>query len=369
MNLPDPRPLLEKLTDPRRGGKCLLHPLTSILFIVLVATLCGVEDITNMEDWAEINEAWLRQYITLPNGIPSHDTIADVLHRLNPKEFAWMLTEWVEQGLTSLTVEQIALDGKTLRGSRTVNEVVHIVSAYACKGRMVLAQEAVSEKSNEITSALPVLSMLEVEGATITGDAMFCQKDITEFIVASDANYVFSVKDNQPKLHEDLQSSLEGKVLSGELKPLRTLDKDHGRIETRTYYLSSDLDGVRNVKVWHGLAAIGMVESKREIVGKNEAPSVERRYFISTITDLSKFAELVRGHWSIENSQHHVLDVQFHEDENQLSKTAAKNMAVVRRMALNLLRRHPVDKRSLRARKMRAAFDVAYREKVLFGSP
>src|SRR2546421_8895475 len=135
MNFPDPRPFLKKLTDPRRGGKCLLHPLTSILFIVLAATICGMEDIVAIEEWACENQAWLCQHVELPNGIPSHDTIADVLNRLKPKEFAWMLTEWVEQGISSLAAEQIALDGKTLRGSRTADDVVHIVSAFACKGR------------------------------------------------------------------------------------------------------------------------------------------------------------------------------------------------------------------------------------------
>lgn len=322
-----------------------------------------------MEDWAHEQEPWLRQHLELRNGIPSHDTMTDLLHRINPREFSWMLTSWVEAELPNLIGEQIAIDGKTLRGSRSAKEAVHIVSAWACQRQVVLAQEAVSEKSNEITAIPPLLSLLELEGATVTADAMGCQREIAEVIHAAGADYVLAVKENQPKLHEDIQSSLDVKLADGGLPSLRLAEKDHGRFETRTYYLSTELDGIRNAKAWKGIVAIGMVESRREILGKEQEPSVERRYFISSIADLAKFAELVRGHWSIENRQHWILDVQFREDENRLSKTAAKNLAVIRRMGLNLLRRDVQDKRSTRRRKIHAMLNVAYRETLLFGSP
>jgi predicted transposase YbfD/YdcC len=368
MTFPDPRPYFKELHDPRREGGRKLHRLDDILFIMLVASLCGIEDVASMEEWAYEKEPWLRQHLELPNGIPSHDTMTDVLHRINPKEFCWMLTAWVETALPNLAGEQIAIDGKTLRGSGTAKEAVHIVSAWACRGHIVLAQEIIDEKSNEITAVPPLLSLLEIEGATVTADAMGCQRAIAEVIHASGAGYVLAVKDNQPKLCEDVQSSLDAKVACGALQPLRTLDKDHGRVEVRKYYLSTDLQGIRNAKDWHGLAAIGMVESTREIIGKGLEPSVERRYFISTVTDLPKFAELVRGHWSTENRQHWVLDVQFREDDNTLSKKAAKNLAVIRRMSLNLLRREPNEKRSTKRRKLHAMLDDSYREELLFGS-
>lgn len=368
MTFPDPRPYFKELHDPRREGGRKLHKLEDILFIMLAATLCGVEDIASMEDWAYEKESWLRQHLELPNGIPSHDTMTDLLHRINPKEFSWMLTAWVETALPCLAREQIAIDGKTLRGSRTAKEAVHIVSAWACQGHVVLAQEIVDEKSNEITAVPPLLSLLEIEGATVTADAMGCQRAIAELIHASGAGYVLAVKDNQPKLCEDVQSLLDAKVSSGVLQPLRTLDKGHGRVEVRKYYLSTELEGIRNAKDWHGLMAIGMVESTREILGKDQKSSVERRYFISTVTDLPKFAEFVRGHWSIENRQHWVLDVHFREDANVLSKRAAKNLAVIRRMGLNLLRPAPDEKRSTKRRKLHAMLDDSYREKLLFGS-
>lgn len=366
MTFPDPRPHFEKIKDPRRSSKLKLHKLEDILFILLAATICGMESIAAIEDWAYEKETWLRQYIELPNGIPSHDTINDVLHRIDPKEFSWMLTAWVESGLPNLAGQHIAIDGKTLRGSRTAQDVVHVVTAWVCEGRFVLAQEIVSEKSNEITAVPSLLSVVDIKGAAITGDAMNCQKQIAELIDACEANFVLAVKDNQPKLFEDIQSSLDEKIAAGTIKPLRTLDKGHGRVETRKYFLSTELDGIRNAKEWHGLAAIGMVESTREMIGKGKEPSVERRYFISTVTDLPKFAELVRGHWGIENRQHWTLDVQFREDEHQLRGNAAKNMAVIRRMSLNILRREPDEKLGSRRRKTRAMLDDTYREKLLF---
>jgi predicted transposase YbfD/YdcC len=368
MNFPDPRPFFMDLIDPRRDGGNKLHKLTDILFIILAATLSGTEDLVHTEEWACVNEPWLRRYIELPNGVPSHDTMNDVLNRINHKEFSWMLASWAETELPSLAGEQIAIDGKTLRGSRTAGEAAHIVSAWACKGQVVLAQETVQEKSNEITAIPPLLSLMEIKGATVTADAMGCQTAIAEVVVASGADYVLAVKDNQPNLYEDVQAQLDAKIEAGQLPSFQTIDKDHGRLEIRRYYLSSELDGIRNKRNWHGLAAIGTVESVREILGKDEKPSVERRYFISTVTDLPKFAENVRGHWSTENQQHWVLDVQFGEDKNRTHKNAAKNLAVIRRMSLNLLRRDLQDKRSVRLRRLVAMMKDSYREELLFGT-
>lgn len=175
-----------------------------------------------------------------------------------------------------------------------------------------------------------------------------------------------SPKDNQPKLFEDVQSVLDAQIAAGDITPLQTLDKGHGRVEKRTYFLSTVFDGIRNAEEWCGLAAVGMVESRREVIGKGKEASIERRYFISTVVDLPKFAELLRGHWSTENQQHWTLDVQLREDEHQLRGKAAKNLAVVRRMGLNLLRHDQKDQRSTTRRKMCAMLDDAYREALIF---
>ena len=365
--LPDPRPYFAELADPRRATKNKLHPLQDILMIVFCAVLSGVEDWVGMEAFAREKEAWFRQFLELPNGIPSHDTLGDVLGRLAPEVFAAAFLRWVQSALPSLAGEQVCLDGKTLRGSRGKEGAVHLLSAYAAKARLVLAQRAVDGKSNEITAIPQVLDMLDLQGAVVSIDAMGCQKAIAEKIARAGADYVLALKENHPTLCEDVALWLDTEVGKGALAVCETVEKDHGRIEIRRYVLSDKLDWLAQKPEWAGLQAVGRVESTRIVGGQT---STECRYYLSSLTGLERFADVVRGHWAIENGQHWVLDVQFGEDANRARKDhSAENLGLVRRMALNVIRHNGPSKDSLRVRKLRASLNDDYRFELIFGKP
>lgn len=226
--LPDPRPYFAELADPRRATKNKLHPLQDILMIVFCAVLSGVEDWVGMETFAREKEAWFRQFLELPNGIPSHDTLGDVVGRLAPGVFAAAFLRWVQSALPSLAGEQVCLDGKTLRGSRGKEGAVHLLSAYAAKARLVLAQQAVDGKSNEITAIPQVLDLLELEGAVVSIDAMGCQKAIADKIDRAGADYVLALKDNHPGLREDVALWLDVEAGRGALACTRRWRKTTG---------------------------------------------------------------------------------------------------------------------------------------------
>jgi len=253
-----------------------------------------------------------------------------------------------------------------LRGSRNNGEAVHLMSAFATQARWVLAQQAVSEKSNEITAIPSLLEALELEGAIVTIDAMGCQKEIAKKIVEKKADYVLALKENPPQLHEDVQLWLGTELAQKRLTWFETIEKDHGRIETRRYALSVQIDWLEQKRQWMGLQAVGVVESVREIGDK---ATTERRHYLCSIEDVQQFAQTVRNHWSIENQQHWVLDVQFGEDANRSRKDhSPENLALIRRTALNLLRQAEDSKRSLRRRKLVALLNDDYRSRALFGS-
>lgn len=362
--LPDPRPYFEGLPDPRRETKNKLHLLNDIVMIVLCAVVSGIEDWVGMEEFACQKEAWFRRFLSLPNGIPSHDTLSDVMGRIKPKAFTEAFMRWVQAALPSWRGEHIALDGKTLRGSRDGESTLHLMSAFAAQAKLVLTQQAVANKSNEITGIPELLDLLELEGALITIDAMGCQKAIAEKIVDKGADYVLALKDNHPQLAEDVQLWLDTEMDKGRLACHETIEKGHGRLETRRYGLSTQIEWLTQKPEWAKLKAVGVVESVREIAGKS---STERRYFLCSLEDPDRFAKTVRDHWLIENQQHWVLDVQFGEDANRARKNhSASNLALIRRTALNVLRHAEDSNRSLRRRKMSAAFNDEYREKILF---
>jgi predicted transposase YbfD/YdcC len=361
--LPNPAPYFSEIKDPRRETKNKLHKLHDILMIVLCAVLSGIEDWVGMEEFAKEKEAWLRGFLELPNGIPSHDTLSDVLGRIDPKAFNEAFMQWMQAVLPSLDGEQVCLDGKTLRGSRTGDKAVHLMSAFVAKMRLVLTQQAVGEKANEITAIPDLLAMLDISGALITIDAMGCQKKIASAIIEAEADYILALKDNHPQLSEDVKLWLDTEIAKNRLPSYETLDKDHGRIEIRRYRLSTQIDWLEQKPDWAGLAAVGCVESTR-IVG--EKTSVENRYYLCSVTDLTRFSEGVRSHWSIENQQHWVLDVQFGEDSNRARKDhSAENLALIRRAALNLFNKNASAKDSLRRRKLRACLSDNYRAKLL----
>lgn len=228
--LSDPRPYFADIDDPRRANRNKLHNLHDILMIVLCAILSGVEDWVGMEVFAQEKADWLRQFIGLENGIPSHDTLSDVMGRIDYTAFSVAFMNWVQGALPSLADEHIAVDGKTLRGSREQGRsTVHLVSAFAAKARLVLAQQAVCEKSNEITAIPDVLSLLELKGAVVSIDAMGCQKDIAALIVEKEADYVLALKDNHPTLANDVGLWLDTEYGANRLTVHETLDKGHGR--------------------------------------------------------------------------------------------------------------------------------------------
>lgn len=363
----NPLPYFAPLMDPRRATKNKLHSLNDILFIVLNAILSGVEDWASMETWAKIKQGWLRQFIPLRNGVPSHDTISDVIGRINPKELNACFTAWMRDSLPSLVGKHIAIDGKTIRGSaRDGENAVHIVSAFVSCARWVLTQQAVGEKSNEITAIPDILSFINIRGATITIDAMGCQKSIVKQIIDGGADYVLALKGNQRKIHAEAKRRLEAADVIGGPEEFETVDTGHGRIEIRRYMIIDRIDDLPQQKVWSGLKAIGMAECARIVKG---VQTTERRYFLLSFADLQRFAKTVRDHWSIEASQHCVLDVQFSEDQNRTHKNhSATNLALIRRISLNVLRRNVDDKRSIRARKLHAAHDDAYRTELLSGT-
>ncbi len=364
----DPRPYLADLPDPRRETRNKLHSLHDILMIVLCAVLSGVEDWVGMEAFAEEKEAWLRGFLDLPKGIPSHDTLSDVMGRIDPVAFRSAFTAWATAALPSLAGESVCIDGKVLRGSRDgESPTVHLVSAFAGQARWVLAQQAVADKSNEITAIPDLLGLLDLQGAVVSIDAMGCQKAITQTIIDAGADYVLALKDNHPTLCEDVQLWLNTEVTRGHLPVLETVEKDHGRIEIRRYALSNQIGWLDTKPDWAGLQAVGRVESTR-IIGDHV--STECRYFLCSFTDPGQFAVTVRGHWGIENQQHWVLDVQFGEDACRARNDhSAENLALIRRVALNVLRHNGPPRDSIRRRKLRAAFNDDYRLNLLLGIP
>ena len=362
----DPRPYFADLPDPRRETRNKLHKLHDILMIVLCAVLSGVEDWVGMEAFAEEKEAWLQGFLDLPNGIPSHDTLSDVMGRIDPGAFRLGFTVWATAALPNLAGEQVCVDGKAVRGSRDgEHPAVHLVSAFAGQARWVLAQQAVAEKSNEITAIPDLLALLDLQGAVVSADAMSYQKAIAQTIVEGGADSVLALKDNPPTLCEDVQLWLDTEVTCRRLPVQETVEKDHGRLEIRHYALSSHIDWLEAKPDWAGLQAVGRVESTR-IIG--DQTSTECRYFLCSFPDRERFAAAVRGHWGIENQQHWVLDVQFGENACRTRKDhSAENLALIRRVALNVLRHNGPARDSIRRCKLRAALNDDYRLRLLFG--
>lgn len=348
------------IPDPRiERGK--LHKLVDVLAISFLASLGGAVGYEDMEDYAIDNEEWLKTFLELPHGIPSHDTIRSVLCRLDPELFLKVVLEAIGSLFGHEVKRHIAIDGKTLCHSFDKSqgqEALHMVSAWAVGERLFLGQVKVDDKSNEITAVPKLIEMLDVKGAVITGDAMICQKEIVEQIISKGGDYVFSLKGNHPSLHQLVGGRFE-RCHQNQFQDVKhayseTTDKDHGRIEIRKYW-QVDVSAWRKTKEeWKGLRTIGMVEAER-IIG--EKSSKEVRYFISSLEPNAKeFSKAVRGHWEIENTLHWSLDVQLREDESRIRRDRGpENMAILRRLAVSYLKRDVNDKRSLR-RKARSAW-------------
>ena len=331
--------LFQKIEDPR-VDRTKKDPLESILYIVLCGTMAGVESWIGYEDYAEAHEEILKEFIDLPHGIPSHDTIARVISALNVEEFSDRFESFTQE-LIQQVKGTLAIDGKTMRrsfDSKKNLKAKHIVSAWATGCKLVLAQERTEEKSNEITAIPELLKRLDLQGQIVTLDAMGCQRDICEQITEEGGDYVISLKGNQGTLHEDVKLWFEDS--EGELsKVWEEWDKGHGRIEHRLCRATDDISWLQEAHKWPGLASIAAVTSTRETA---KGIQKETRYYISSLPpDAERIARAARDHWGIENSLHWVLDVTMNEDQSRIrNDNAPEILAMMRKWGLNLINQH-----------------------------
>src|SRR5680860_851533 len=357
------------MPDPRVVGRTD-HHLLDILVLTVCAVVCGADDWEAVEMWGEAKLDWLRQYIPLKNGIPSHDTIGRLFAAMNSTTFQACFTRWVSTICSSLVGQVVAIDGKTMRGShhhRLGKKAIHMVSAFASDQGITLGQLKTAEKSNEITAIPELLAMLDLKGSIVTIDSMGCQTDIAKAITERGADYVLALKGNHGKLHEqvgaffEIAAQYEYKALDA--KPDETCEKDHGRIESRRVVALSSAH-LEQVGAWAGLKSMIMVESIREIGAKRTS---ERRFYISSLEPNSKqIGDAIRAHWGIENKLHWCLDVTFKEDACRTrAGHAAENFNVIRKITMNLLRQDTSMKRSIPKKRLYAALHDQYLADVL----
>ena len=338
--------------------------------MTLCAALAGADDWVEIAAYAKARESWFKGFLKLENGIPSHDTVGRVFALLDPEPFSQCYIDWVRT-LVSIPDEVVAVDGKTLRRSHdhaNGKSAIHMVNAWAVGQGLVLGQVKTEAKSNEITAIPEPLKVLDVKGAVVTIDAMGCQKEIAKQIVDQGADYVFSLKGNQGNLHKEVQLLFEDAKKDG-FKDLShdsfaTVDGDHGRIETRRYTTVADVDWFEEKGKWAKLSSFGMIESEREVDGN---VTKETRYFISSLpSDAKRFAEVARGHWAVENSLHWCLDIAFREDDSRVrSGHGQENLAILRRLALTLIKQDPQRKIGIKASRKRAGWDLDYTRRLL----
>jgi len=363
-DLPDPR--VDRTKD---------HDLIDILVIAICTLLCAGESFNDMEDFGHAKHDWFKTFLRLRNGIPSHDTFNRLFAALDPKAFLDCFLRWTQSLRQAVPQEIVALDGKALRRAlNTDQSVKYVVSAWAESNGLVLGQLKVADKSNEITALPELLRVLELSGCIVTVDAMGTQKKIAREIIEADADYVLALKGNHETVHEEVKTFLADDVAeiskprtvgaklskaAATLAVLETVEKDQGRLETRRYYQSAELDWFADRSKWEGLKSVGVVEARRELGGQR---TVERRYYLTSLPlDVETFARAVRGHWGVENKLHWVLDVCFREDQSRArAGYAAENLATLRRLALNLLKREKTKKRGIKGKQLNAGWDHAY---------
>jgi predicted transposase YbfD/YdcC len=362
---------LSQLEDPRMDRR-KEHSLHDVLMISIMAMLCGAESFVDFEDFGKAKEEWLREFLQLPGGIPSHDTFGRVFALMDQEAFAESFRNWTEGLRRKVSAEIVAIDGKTLRRSHdrlSGKSAIHMVSAWGRENGLVLGQVKVDEKSNEITAVPELLRNLELAGCIVTIDAMGTQKKIAGEIRDADADYVLALKGNHETALEEVSSFLldaKSRENFGGVAHdfFETLEKDHGRIETRRYWITEKSDWFTDKALWDGLRSFGMVESEREIDGKK---TVETRFYLASIPACAKeFARAVRGHWSVENSLHWCLDVCFGEDQcRSRIGNASENLAILRHITLNILKRDSSKKRGIRGKQKNASWDHSYLIKLL----
>ena len=374
MDVEAPRGLLrffDELDDPRMD-RTKLHSLSDILVITICAVICGADDWTEIELFGKTKHKWLKTFLELPNGIPSHDTFGRVFSLLDPKQLEQCFQRWVAAMAKCSGGQLIAIDGKTIRRSfdKADNKAaIHMVSAWSETNRLVLGQLSTDEKSNEIKAIPRLLKMLDITDSVVTIDAMGCQKTIAKQIVDQKGHYLLQVKKNQPELHhliEETFNELTGRGIDGVWYSFHEeVDAGHGRVETRRIWATDWTDWYSGRKKWKQLRSFVCVESVREVDGRS---STERRYYISDLDgrDAKAMLGYIRGHWGIENKLHWSLDVTFREDNlRQRVGHSAENLSRIRRLALNLLRQDKSVKVGAKAKRFKASLEDSYLLQIL----
>ena len=362
------------LTDPRSShAPNQRHELLDILVIAVCAVICGADGWEDLEEYGKAQADWFAEVLDLPHGIPGHDTFRRVLSRLDPDELAQCFLSWTA-ALSDLSGGDIvAIDGKTLRRSydrRSAKAAIHMVSAWATYNRVVLGQLKTEEKSNEITAIPELLKVLDVSGCIVTIDAMGCQKAIAEQIVEQEAEYVLALKQNHGTLYAAVvQQFAEAHHTPSEkstLQAYETEEQRHGRVEIRRHWTLEAPQDLVQKDAWAQLRCLGMVESERHL---QDEVTIEQRYYLASLpNDVKQFAYAVRAHWGIENCVHWVLDVAFREDESRVRLGhAPENLAVLRPIALNLLRQDTSTKLGIHNKRLKAGWDDAYLANLIFG--
>lgn len=346
------------------------HMLINIVVIAICAVVSGAEDWQQIEAFGKNRRDWLKGFLKLPHGTPSHDTFERVFDRIDPRAFQHGLQSWVAAIAENLKIKYIAIDGKTMRssGSDTLGPL-HLVSAWASEQHLSLGQVATAEKSNEITAIPELLDLLDLHGAFVTIDAMGCQKEIAAKILERGGHYLLTAKENQPNLLHDIQAcfrrAFDTNFAGLKFDEYETHDKGHGRRETRSYTILENPIGIRNAEDWPSLTVIGMCMRTRHVNGE-ATPTTEACYFIGSRKASAKtYATALRNHWGIENNLHWQLDVSFGEDNNRVSKrNGAENLAIVRKLALMMLKRHP-SKQSIAVKQLIASLNPDFLEEIL----
>ncbi len=353
----------EPLNDNRRSSGNKQHELLDIVAISICAVISGAESWEEIEQYGNIKKKWLSTFLSLPNGIPSHDTFNRVISSVCPKQFEECFGNWVSS-LIVATGDVISIDGKTICGAKVNGKSpIHMVSAWSSANNLVLGQVKVNEKSNEITAIPELIENLAIEGAVITIDAMGCQKKIAKIIVDKKADYVFGLKENQSDLLEEVIDEFR---FSPTEQTSEQLDFGHGRIETRVCSVIQNFDLVSTHKEWKGMSSIVRIESTREFKGKDKIEKSVRYYISSLNATAERFQKIIRSHWAIENKLHWSLDVSFGEDLNRKrASNAAQNFSLINKIALNLAKRESSKKLGIKSKLKIAGWDENYLLKIL----